>query len=547
LDLSREFAVSVSTSASKFPAQGYRLRILNSKIEINAADEAGARYAMTTLAQLMRTSARRIRAVEITDWPDFPVRGVMLDISRDKVPTMSTLFWLVDKLADWKFNQLQLYTEHTFAYRGHEKVWRGCSPMTANEIRRLDRYCHDRGIELVPNQNSFGHMERWLKHDPYRRLAETNGPWRSPFGDMRTVAATLNPLDRRSLKLVTGLYDQLLPNFSSRLLNVGCDETFELGQGKSRDACKKRGVGQVYLDFILKLHRDLKKRGRRMMMWSDIVHQHPRLIPRLPKDIIGLIWGYEPDHPFDRQARSMARAGLDFYVCPGTSSWCSFSGRSREALVNIANAARSGLRHAAKGLLVTDWGDFGHRQYLPASFAGFLYAASMSWCARSNDSLDVARAVDLHVYDDAHSSLGALWFEAGRVHELARAPLKNRTILFSFMQEPLAEMPSAKKVTLARLKSMLNRIAVLQHRGKLVTAHSPQTCLSRDELLLTLAVLGHACLRAQFAKGTGDRRTLERDIRRIMTAHRKLWLKRNRPGGLAQSLAHYQRLQKEYA
>ena len=54
----------------------------------------------------------------------------MLDISRDKVPTMPTLFALVDRLAEWKINQLQLYIEHTFAYRGHEEVWRNADPMT---------------------------------------------------------------------------------------------------------------------------------------------------------------------------------------------------------------------------------------------------------------------------------------------------------------------------------------------------------------------------------------------------------------------------------
>ena len=55
--------------------------------------------------------------MKITDWPDYPQRGVMLDISRDKVPSMETLYQLIDLLASWKINQLQLYTEHTFAYR----------------------------------------------------------------------------------------------------------------------------------------------------------------------------------------------------------------------------------------------------------------------------------------------------------------------------------------------------------------------------------------------------------------------------------------------
>ena len=98
----------------------------------------------------------------------------MLDISRDKVPTMETLYALVDLLAGWKINQLQLYTEHTFAYRQHPEVWAEASPLTGQEILGLDAYCRKRFVELVPNQNSFGHMHRWLKHARYAPLAEVN-------------------------------------------------------------------------------------------------------------------------------------------------------------------------------------------------------------------------------------------------------------------------------------------------------------------------------------------------------------------------------------
>src|SRR5690606_38528252 len=95
--------------------------------------------------------------LELEDWPDFAQRGVMLDISRDKVPSLGTLRELVDSLARWKVNQVQLYMEHTFAYPGHDLVWKDASPLTGAEIRELDAWCAARHVELVPNQNSFGH------------------------------------------------------------------------------------------------------------------------------------------------------------------------------------------------------------------------------------------------------------------------------------------------------------------------------------------------------------------------------------------------------
>ncbi|HMB94629.1 MAG TPA: glycoside hydrolase family 20 zincin-like fold domain-containing protein, partial [Tepidisphaeraceae bacterium] len=115
---------TVSIGPSTGHAQGYILRITPHAAAIAADDPAGAFYAKQTLAQLQRQFPSELPCLTIEDWPDFPTRGLMLDISRDKVPTMPTLFAIIDQLAELKINQLQLYTEHTFAYRNHPIVWK---------------------------------------------------------------------------------------------------------------------------------------------------------------------------------------------------------------------------------------------------------------------------------------------------------------------------------------------------------------------------------------------------------------------------------------
>ena len=262
--------------------EGYRLHISPAGISIQAHDAAGAFYAICTLKQLLeQTEQAALPCVEIHDWPDFPARGVMLDISRDKVPSMATLFALVDRLASWKINQLQLYTEHTFAYRNHPVVWAEASPMTGEEVLALDAYCRERCIELVPNQNSFGHMERWLKHAPYAPLAETHEEFETPWGMKMQGPFSLAPEHPGSIALLRTLYDELLPHFSSETFNVGCDETIDLGFGASAEACRERGTGQVYLDFLLKVYREVKARGHRMQFWGDIIIHYPELVEKL--------------------------------------------------------------------------------------------------------------------------------------------------------------------------------------------------------------------------------------------------------------------------
>src|SRR5690606_22164011 len=127
---------------------------------------------------------------------------------------------------------------------------------------------------LVPNQNSFGHMERWLRHEPYKHLAECPNGFEHPYSGWKTHGSTLKP-DDEALDFVDTLHDELLPNFRSRAFNVGGDEPWELGQGWSEPRIKERGKHRVYLDFLLKLHKRVSARGRRMQFWGDIVLEEP--------------------------------------------------------------------------------------------------------------------------------------------------------------------------------------------------------------------------------------------------------------------------------
>jgi len=535
---------------SRVRSQAYLLQITPASIEIQSEGMPGIRHAMQTLRQLVAHARSHIPCMKIVDWPDFPHRGILLDISRDKVPTMKTLRGLVKQFAAWKINQLQLYTEHTFAYRGHERVWRDASPMTSVQIGTLDLMCRSYGIELVPNQNSLGHMERWLRHPAYAPLAEYDGPYKTPWGETRTTPTTLNPVNPRSIRLVASLYKQLLPNFTSGTLNVGCDEPFELGQGKSRKSFRTRGAGRVYFDYLMKIRRAAAAHGRRIQFWSDWIQREPDMIERLPRDVIPLVWGYEADHPFKKECSRPAVLELEFYVCPGTSSWCSFAGRTTNMIENLRRAANVGRRCGAAGYLITDWGDFGHRQMLPVSYPAFLLGAAISWCASSNAHIDLAAELSRHVFQDATGRLARAWLDAGRVHEETGIAMKNRTILFAAMQGQLGDSTPMTEVQPAAIARMRSRIARIRRSAARARPRCADAGLIQDELRHTLDVLEHACgrlalpLQKSNSSGVG---ALSREIQDIMRSHARLWRCRNRPGGLRNSLEDFRANALEYS
>src|ERR1051325_4539752 len=291
--------------------EGYSLTISSRGVALDYREAGGLRAGVATLRQLLREYGRRLPCLAIRDYPDFPRRGVMLDISRGRVPNLQTLLDLVDHLADFKINEFQLYTEHTFAYRDYEPVWDGWGPLTGEEILRLDARCRQLGIDLVPNQNSFGHLRYWLEDPPLKKLAEVGEAYESGGGADLRYPTTLAPNHPGTLTFLRELYEELLPHFTSDYFNVGCDETWDLGRGQSKRLCAARGKGRVYVDFLKRIYHEVSKRGRRMMFWGDIILHHPELIRELPKDAIALNWGYEADHPFEREAKLFGASKID--------------------------------------------------------------------------------------------------------------------------------------------------------------------------------------------------------------------------------------------
>lgn len=341
----------------------------------------------------------------------------MLDISRGRVPKLETLLALVEQLADFKINEFQLYTEHTFAYRNYKSVWQRWGALTATEIRKLDERCSELGIALVPNQNSFGHLRYFLEHPKVKKLAEVAKPYEGSTGDFLRFPTTLAPNNPGTLKFIRKLYDELLPNFSSKFLNVGCDETWDLGRGQSKHLCKRRGKGRVYVDFLKQIHREVSQRGRRMMFWGDIILHHPELIRQLPKDVIALNWGYEANHPFEKEAATFAKSKVPFYVCPGTAAWMTLIGRHDTAFANLRLAAKAGRKHGAIGYLNTDWGDGGHPQPLAVSWPLYVVGAAHSWCSESFNEKLLVPVVSREIYGDSTQRIAEAAIALGLAHD----------------------------------------------------------------------------------------------------------------------------------
>jgi hypothetical protein len=469
----------------------------------------------------------------------------MLDISRDKVPTQATLYELVDRLAGWKINQLQLYTEHTFAYRDHEDVWRDASPMTAADIVALDAYCQQRHVELVPNQNCLGHWDRWLSHPRYRELALCPDGWdeRGRHREPTTIDSN-NPAAR---SLVADLLGELLPNFSSRRLHVGLDEPWELPKERMAD----------YLEWVSALRAMPVLEDREMLMWGDILEARPDLLGGLPAGVTICEWWYDEGHAWSARGAAYTAAGLPWWVCPGTSAWQTILGRWANFQANIAEAVDGGLAHGASGLLVTDWGDRGHLQYLPFSEPGMAWAAAQSWCRGANESLDLPSALDVHCYADSAGVLGGVLRDLGNTYLCIEPQFPNLSTLVLHLYFP--QMQTGRTftdgITIDQVGKAEDMLAGASEALASARPGRADGALVIDELQTAVSLVQLLCrdLRARLdvdgwltSVPEKVRFELADELAGLTARHRDLWLARNRPGGLADSAAWLEHLERCY-
>lgn len=526
-----EYVFSEIGCADISNAQGYSLRICEGGIFIRSRTEAGAKYALQTLRQIaLQSGEEGLRFAEIDDYPDLPVRGFMLDISRCKVPAMREFGLLVDRLALFKFNRLELYTEHTYAFEGHEIVWADASPMTPAQYRRLDEICRFAGIELVANLNGLGHMERWLRYPQYQYLAESKAPFICPLGTLRKYPTTLHP-DEKAAEFMDSLYAQFLPNFSSDKINIGGDEPWELGMGRSKPLCKTEDDKyRLYIKHMSRLNKLCNARGKEVFFWADVVMRKPEYAALMPENMTPVIWGYYLDHPYESQCEYMRNLGRNFLVAPGTSTWNSFGSRWNCASKNIATACACAKKYGARGMILTQWGDGGNHQPWVAMYPAIAQAAACAWGAEPSED-DVCGALSRLVFADETGEFARSLCALGRCDVVEK--------LFCFHHKMFfADAAGAKKLAEEYAGIDLNALeASADFAASMAGAARPASPDARacvDEVALAAQMIKWALNRARgdFACETTAQQA---SLKSIAAEFESVWLERARIGGLAEA------------
>lgn len=410
------------------PGQGYTLEIRPEEVVITGG-EKGLWHGMQTLLQIAGQQGAVLPAMSICDEPDIENRGFYHDVTRGRVPKLTWLKKLADRMAFYKLNQMQLYIEHTFLFRDFSEIWRDDTPLTAEEILELDRYCLERGIELVPSLSTFGHLYKVLGSKHYSHLCELEGSEAMPFSLRgRMHHHTINVSSPESAGFIKGKIREFAALFSSGQFNICADETFDLGKGRSSGLEKELGVHRLYIDYVKELCEFVISCGKRPMFWGDVITGAPELLKELPAGTVCLNWGYAKDQRED-ETRALDGAGAIQYLCPGVCGWNYLIPLLEDAYSNIKIMCTYARKYKAAGVLNTDWGDFLHINHPEFSIPGMIYGAAFSWNTQIPDFKEINRQISEMEYGDSTGRLvgvlaktqalnGFTWETAVRFKEL---------------------------------------------------------------------------------------------------------------------------------
>lgn len=405
------------TADEKLGDEGYKLLILPDTILITANNQKGLFYGLQTLKQIIRGADSKsfLPGLIITDYPSLNIRAVMDDISRGPVPTIDFMKYQIRRLAEMKINMFTHYVEHVVKTKSHPEFAPKEGSITIDEWKELSDYAKKYNITLVGSFQSFGHFNNILAVPEYSHLGESG-----------TLISPVNP---ESYKFLEDIYSEMIPAFKAPFFNINCDETFDLGKGTSKTIVDSLGYAEVYFQHIIKLHDVASKLNSKILMWGDVLLEHPELLRKLPKDIVVATWTYDDLDSYSKFIDPIKAEGLQFLVAPGVLNSSRLFPLFKQTFGNIKGFANAAVKSNALGALTTIWDDGGNA-FFSNDWYGVSYAADKSWNCSTSDSVNYDYRFNKGIYGTSDDYLTEAVWKLNELADLEPTDGMNDKVLF---------------------------------------------------------------------------------------------------------------------
>ncbi|MBQ7290257.1 MAG: beta-N-acetylhexosaminidase [Clostridia bacterium] len=312
---------------------------------------------------------------------NFDYFGVMIDCSRNAVPSVSGLKKFFDLISKMGYNCAMLYTEDTYEVEGEPFFGYKRGRYSPSELRELDEYAKSRGIELIPCIQTLAHLNaifRWPKYDKIKDIADI-----------------LMIDDERTYEFIENMISSLAKTVSSRKLHIGMDEAHYVGLGKYLDRHGFCNRYEILLKHLNRVCEIAKKYGYEVLMWEDmffrlmqngdyrtdkVVDFPKEITEKIPKNCTMVYWDYygEKREVYDAMIASSYKLSDNVWFAGGAWIWGGFMPHNTLSNRRNSIAIPACIDGGVKNAIFTMWGDNGGECPYFSALAMLMKAAAIA-------------------------------------------------------------------------------------------------------------------------------------------------------------------------
>lgn len=364
-------------------AEGYVLRIFTDKILIEAKTPKGFYYAAMSLIQILEKAENSLPCVEIIDWPDMKIRGVSDDISRGQVSNLDNFKKIISHIARYKMNTYMPYLEDMLEFEKYPTIGKGRGALTKAEVTEIIAFAKQNFVEVIPIFQTLGHYENILSQEEFLKYAEFPG------------AASLNVSSEETYKFLEDLLKEVFELFPSEYFHIGADESWDVGLGESKKLVEQTNISVVHANHYKRVYNICKKYNKRVMMYGDILLDHPEILSLIPKDIIVVDWQYRAEENYP-STKVIHDAGFEYIVSPSAWNFVSTFPANVNSLPNIKYITKSGIENESLGMINSNWGDYGAETFKEFVLYNYAWSAQCSW---NYSQSNLSTFTEIYFYD----------------------------------------------------------------------------------------------------------------------------------------------------
>lgn len=254
----------------KLGREGYAIRT-DRYVTVSAPEAVGAYWATRTLLQMSeQTENHQLPKGQLRDWPDYALRGFMMDCGRKFIP-MSYMRDLVKIMAYYKMNTLQVHlNDNGFKqFFGHDwgrtyaafrlecDTYPGLTARdgyyTKREFIDFQEEAASRFVEIIPEIDAPAHTLAFTHYKP-------------EIGSQEYGMDHLDLFNPETYKFMDGLFKEYLegdkPVFCGPRVHIGTDEY----SNKKKDVVEKF---RAFTDHYIRL---VESYGKQACVWGALTH-----------------------------------------------------------------------------------------------------------------------------------------------------------------------------------------------------------------------------------------------------------------------------------